>query len=81
MINVLLIADQVRLEQIVISAAKACNANVHHFVSLNIPEEVKSGSPAVIFIQNRLSGLSGDILARHLRTSSALSRIRHSPQR
>ncbi|ACM19669.1 hypothetical protein Geob_1309 [Geotalea daltonii FRC-32] len=68
MINVLLIADQVRLEQIVISAAKACNANVHHIVSLNIPEEVKSGSPAVIFIQNRLSGLSGDILARHLRT-------------
>lgn len=68
MIHVLLIADQLRLEQIVISAAKACNADVRQISSLDIPEEVKSARPAIIFIQNRLSGLSGNILARHLRT-------------
>lgn len=68
MANILLIADQARLEQIVTSAAKACNAHVRHISSLHIPEEAKTEQPAVIFIQNRLSGLSGQILARHLRS-------------
>ncbi|WP_243371090.1 hypothetical protein [Geotalea sp. SG265] len=68
MFDILLIADQARLEHIVSDAAKACNAHLHHISSLTVPEEIQSASPEAIFIQNRLSGLSGDILARHLRS-------------
>lgn len=67
MSNILVIADQPRTQEIVASALEDTPVTVKFVSSLKHAEEVPAGFPAVLLIQDRLSGLSGEILARHLR--------------
>lgn len=65
--NILVITDQPRTREIVASALEGGTITVKCVNSLKDAEDVPSHFPAALLIQDRLSGLSGEILARHLR--------------
>src|SRR5512136_259792 len=66
-VMVLLIADQERLHHL-FSAAAPTTLNLR--ITSNLAEglqQVAAAPPDFLFVQNRLSGLSGEILVRHLK--------------
>lgn len=69
MFNVLLISDQPRLHTIVSSACDLQEGTFRIATSLNQGlQEIGRDLPDILFLQNRLSGLSGSILVRHVRS-------------
>lgn len=78
MIDILLISDQTRLHDIVSAAGKLPDATLRIATSLDQGlSEITANTPGMILLQNRLSGLSGFILVRHVReqAGSAATRI------
>jgi len=69
MLNILLISDQPRLHTIVSSACDLQEGTFRIATSLNQGlQEIGRELPDILFLQNRLSGLSGAILVRHVRS-------------
>lgn len=69
MFNILLISDQSRLHTIVSSACDLQEGTFRIASSLNQGlQEIGRDLPDILFLQNRLSGLSGAILIRHVRS-------------
>ena len=67
MVTILLIADQARLEGLFSFTKESSQIHFRMCRTLNQgTEEMAESSPDFLFIQNHLSGLSGEILARHL---------------
>lgn len=78
MIDILLISDQPRLHGILTSAGKLPDGTLRVASSLHQGLELMSSkAPEILFLQNRLSGLAGYILVRHVReeTGSASTKI------
>jgi CheY-like chemotaxis protein len=78
MIDILLISDQPRLHAILAATGKLPDGRLRISTSLNQGlEEMSSKAPDILFLQNRLSGLAGFILVRHVReeTGSASTKI------
>ncbi|SNB47551.1 hypothetical protein [Geobacter sp. DSM 9736] len=73
MLNIFLIASQPRLHQIVSEAATPSGAILR--IATNLADgvaEIGNVSPSIIFLQSRLSGLSAEIIARHVRSHAPL---------
>ncbi|WP_318556909.1 hypothetical protein [Geobacter anodireducens] len=67
MVTILLIADQARLEGLFSFTQESSQIHFRMCRTLNQgTEEMAEAVPDFLFIQNHLSGLSGEILARHL---------------
>ncbi|GAM11285.1 hypothetical protein OR1_03596 [Geobacter sp. OR-1] len=77
MIDILLISDQPRLHEILSATGKLPDGTLRIATSLNQGlAEMASRAPDILFLQNRLSGLSGFILVRHVKeTGSAATKI------
>lgn len=74
MVTILLIADQARLEGFFGFTQESSQITFRMCRSLHQgAEEMAAAAPDFLFIQNHLSGLSGEILARHL-TSGLVDR-------
>lgn len=68
-ITILLITDQPRLQSIFASIGELPGVSLRIAGSLDHgAEEITAAAPAVVFVQDRLSGLSGNIIARHIRS-------------
>lgn len=68
MITILLITDQPRLQSIFTSIGEFPGVTLRIAGSLDQGgEEISADAPTIVFVQNRLSGLSGNIIARHIR--------------
>ncbi|ABQ24585.1 response regulator [Geotalea uraniireducens] len=69
MITILLITDQPRLQSIFASIGELPGVTLRMAGSLDHgAEEITAAAPAIVFVQDRLSGLSGNIIARHIRS-------------
>lgn len=69
MTDILLIADQQRLHSILASASGTAGIRLRIATGLNQGvEEIATAPPALLFVQSRLSGLSGEIIARHVKS-------------
>jgi CheY-like chemotaxis protein len=78
MIDILLISDQTRLHDILSATGKLPDGKLRVATSLNQGlAEITDKAPDILFLQNRLSGLSGFILVRHVKeeTGSAATKI------
>ena len=74
MIDILLISDQPRLHEILAAKGKLPDGTLRITTTLNQGlSEIASRSPDLIFLQNRLSGLAGFILVRHVREQAGSS--------
>lgn len=69
MITILLITDQPRLQSIFASIGELPGVTLRMAGSLDHgAEEIAAAAPSFVFVQDRLSGLSGNIIARHIRS-------------
>lgn len=69
MITILLITDQPRLQSIFAPSGELPGVTLRMAGSLDHgAEEITAAAPAIVFVQDRLSGLSGNIIARHIRS-------------
>lgn len=69
MITILLITDQPRLQSIFTFIGELPAVTLRMAGSLDHgAEEISAAAPAIVFVQDRLSGLSGNIIARHIRS-------------
>lgn len=68
MLNVLLIANQQRLQHVVAEAASLSGVALKTAADLDLSDDITAAPPAILFLQNRLSGLSAEILCRHIRS-------------
>lgn len=78
MIDILLISDQPRLHAILETTGQLPDGRLRIATSLSQGmEEMASKAPDLLFLQNRLSGLAGYLLVRHVRaeTESSATRI------
>lgn len=68
MAEILIITDQERLEGLLRAAGKMTGATVRiaHTLDSGI-EAAKRSAPSILFIQNHLSGLSAEIVAKHIK--------------
>jgi CheY-like chemotaxis protein len=74
MIDILLISDQPRLHDILAATGKLPDGRLRVSTSLNQGlSEMASKAPDLLFLQNRLSGLAGFILVRHVREETGSS--------
>lgn len=72
MLNILLISDQPRLHAILAPAGTFPEGSFRIATSLAQGlQQIGEKSPDLLFLQNRLSGLAGLLLVRHVRSSSA----------
>ncbi len=77
MIDILLISDQPRLHSILNRVGTLPDGTVRIATGLSHGlMEIGSRAPDLLFLQNRLSGLSGSILVRHVRSESGSSSIK-----
>lgn len=77
MIDILLISDQPRLHAILKASSDLPGGVFRIATSLVQGEhELSKGSPDLLFLQNRFSGLAGSILVRHVRSQLGESRSR-----
>ena len=68
MLNVLVIANQQRLQQIVATAESLPGVSVRVATSLDEGSaEISQLPPSIVFLQGRLSGLSPEIVTRHVK--------------
>ncbi|KAF0220859.1 MAG: hypothetical protein FD174_856 [Geobacteraceae bacterium] len=69
MTDILLIADQQRLHEIFAAASALPGVRVRVATALNQGlQEIAAEAPSLLFIQSRLSGLSGEIITRHVKS-------------
>lgn len=69
MTNLLLIADQTRLHEIFDKASALPGVKIRVSTVLNQGlQEIAADAPSILFIQSRLSGLSGEIITRHVKS-------------
>ena len=67
-LNILLIANQQRLQHLVAEAASLPGVTLRMATTLaDLPADISSAPPELLLLQNRLSGLSAEILSRHIR--------------
>lgn len=72
MLDILLISDQPRLHAILTSASTFPEGSFRIATSLAQGlQHISERSPDLLFLQNRLSGLAGTILVRHVRSSTS----------
>ena len=67
-LNILLIANQQRLQHLVAEAASLPGVTLRMATTLaDLPADISSAPPELLLLQNRLSGLSAEILSRHIK--------------
>jgi hypothetical protein len=67
MVNILLIADRVRLEQIVHNAAKTCNARVRHLSSIDKYTIATTEGKGIHLIEKGSTDRTGVIVSAKIR--------------